>query len=423
MAVDFTYAARSDVGLIRKNNQDSAYAGPHLLVLADGMGGPAGGDIASSVVIAHLAPLDDVPASANELLPSLTDAVQAAHDELVERSANDPSLKGLGTTCTAILRSGNKLAMVHIGDSRAYLLRDGVFTQVTTDHSFVQYLVDSGQITAEEAETHPKRSVILRVVGDSPGEVTLDGTMREAIVGDRWLLCSDGLSGVVSDETIRQVLTEYADPGECCDRLEELALLAGAPDNVTCVIADVVEQETSPDNVPQIVGAAAENRKDPSKGSEGAAGRAAALALLDGEEDTEDVDEDDEEKKRRPWVWFLLILGVLAVGIALLYGGWKWTKTQYYVIESDGAIVLYQGIPQQLGSFEFSEPIRVTPLELSDLAEVDQRRLEEPVMRSSLEEIEQYLAELEERAEQNKETHGKGGHPQSGINPRETRQS
>ena len=234
--VEFHYAARSDVGLVRQNNQDSGYAGANLLVLADGMGGPAGGDIASSVAIAHLVPLDTDSHPAETLLPSLRDALMDAHEELSERSEQDPELAGLGTTCIALMRSGNKLAMVHIGDSRAYLLRGDTLTQVTTDHSFVQYLVDSGQITPEEAEHHPQRNVVMRILGDSQADVTPDETMREAVVGDRWLLCSDGLSGVVSSDTIAEILTDVRDPGECAEELIRLALLAGGPDNVTCVV-------------------------------------------------------------------------------------------------------------------------------------------------------------------------------------------
>ena len=214
--IEFRCAARSDVGLVRSNNQDSGYAGPNLLVLADGMGGPAGGDIASSVAIAHLVPLDSDSYPADTMLPLLREALMDAHDELSDRSRRDKDLEGLGTTCIALMRSGNKLAMVHIGDSRAYVLRGEALTQVTTDHSFVQYLVESGQITPEEAEHHPNKNVVLRILGDSQADVTPDETIREAVVGDRWLLCSDGLSGVVSPETLGAVLAEIDDPGECC---------------------------------------------------------------------------------------------------------------------------------------------------------------------------------------------------------------
>ena len=399
--VEFRYAARSDVGLTRRNNQDSGYAGPNLLVLADGMGGPAGGDIASSVALAHLVPLDSESHPAEAMLPLLRAALSAAHEELTERSARDAELKGLGTTCIAIMRSGNKLAMVHIGDSRAYLLRGDTLTQVTTDHSFVQYLVDTGQITPEEAEHHPQRNVVLRVLGDSQADVTPDETVREAILGDRWLLCSDGLSGVVSAETIGQVLSDFDDPGACAEELIHLALLGGGPDNVTCVIADVVPSGTSGQTAPQIVGAAAIDRSAPSRGGSGAAARAAALAHgssdggTDGDaSDEEDGDEGDTSGRgRRWWVPLLtLVIVVLAAG-----GGWLgylWTQTQYFAIGEEGSVVVYQGIPQTLGPWSFSHRTEVTDISLADLSSVDRERLSEPVVRSSRAEIDAYISQL-----------------------------
>src|SRR5690625_764168 len=175
------------------------------------MGGPAGGDIASSVVLAHLVHLDDDVPAAEDLLTKLRHALHDAQAELEARAQADQKLAGLGTTCVAILRTGNKLGMVHIGDSRAYLLREDGFTQVTVDHTFVQYLVDSGKITPEQAEQHPQRSVLLRVLGDTDSDVILDESVREAQPGDRWLLCSDGLAGVVSDDTIADILRERSE--------------------------------------------------------------------------------------------------------------------------------------------------------------------------------------------------------------------
>ncbi len=398
MPVEFVFAARSDVGLLRSNNQDSAYAGPRLLVVADGMGGAAGGDIASSVVVGHLAPLGDVSGTANTMLENLTEALQSAHDELVERSSNDRRLRGLGTTCTALLRSGNKLAMVHIGDSRAYLLRDGQLTQVTADHSFVQYLIDTGQITKEEAENHPKRNYILRVLGDSPGEVALDETVREAVVGDRWLLCSDGLSGVVSDDTLQEVLSTYDSLDACADKLVELALLGGGPDNVTCVVADVADVVSDVVEQPVIVGAAAVDRNAPTKGTPGAAGRAAALTVEptagEGEEDS---DEDVPPRRSHRWFgWALLAAIVIAVG-AGLFAAWRWSQTQYYALGGETNVVIYQGIPQRIMSWELSRPVEVTDIPLSSLPEVDRIRLEDPVVRSSMEQIDDYLEELRQR--------------------------
>lgn len=390
--IEFRCAARSDVGLVRSNNQDSGYAGPNLLVLADGMGGPAGGDIASSVAIAHLVPLDSDSYPADKMLPLLREALMDAHDELSDRSRRDKDLEGLGTTCIAVMRSGNKLAMVHIGDSRAYVLRGEALTQVTTDHSFVQYLVESGQITPEEAEHHPNKNVVLRVLGDSQADVTPDETIREAVVGDRWLLCSDGLSGVVSPETLGAVLAEIDDPGECAEELIRLALRAGGPDNITCVVADIVEPGSYPVGPPQIVGAAAIDRHAASRGGEGAAGRAAALR----KQRRLAIDEDDGEDQTKRRAWFAPLLG-LVVAVLLGVGGWlgwSWTQSQYYVIGQDGYVVIYQGIPQSLGPWKFSHAVEVTDLSLAELTDADRQRLKDPVLRSSREKIDQYIDQL-----------------------------
>lgn len=390
--IEFRCAARSDVGLVRSNNQDSGYAGPNLLVLADGMGGPAGGDIASSVAIAHLVPLDSDSYPADKMLPLLREALMDAHDELSDRSRRDKDLEGLGTTCIALMRSGNKLAMVHIGDSRAYVLRGEALTQVTTDHSFVQYLVESGQITPEEAEHHPNKNVVLRVLGDSQADVTPDETIREAVVGDRWLLCSDGLSGVVSPETLGAVLAEIDDPGECAEELIRLALRAGGPDNITCVVADIVEPGSYPVGPPQIVGAAAIDRHAASRGGEGAAGRAAALR----KQRRLAIDEDDGEDQTKRRAWFAPLLG-LVVAVLLGVGGWlgwSWTQSQYYVIGQDGYVVIYQGIPQSLGPWKFSHAAEVTDLSLAELTDADRQRLQDPVLRSSRKKIDQYIDQL-----------------------------
>lgn len=397
MATEFAFEARSDVGLLRNNNQDSAYASANLLAVADGMGGAAGGDIASSVVIGHLAPLGEASGTANTMLVDLTTALQSAHDELVERSSNDRKLRGLGTTCTAILRSGNKLAMVHIGDSRAYLLRDGLLTQVTTDHSFVQYLIDSGQITKEEAETHPKRNYILRVLGDTPGDVAVDETVREAVVGDRWLLCSDGLSGVVSDETLQEVLTEYPNLSQCADKLVELALLGGGPDNVTCIVADVVDSVGTPSSPPVIVGAAAVDRNAPSKGTAGAAGRAAALSQTSSADAPGEDDGEGGVPRRHSWAGPLLLAAAFLAVVVGSFFAWQWSQQQYYVQGEDGRVVIFQGIPQRIGSWEFSHPIEVTDIRLDSLSEVDRIRLGDPVVRSSMEQVDTYLEEIRGR--------------------------
>ncbi|MEE6281655.1 PP2C family protein-serine/threonine phosphatase [Georgenia sp. MJ170] len=399
MTLTVNFAARSDVGLVRTANQDSGYAGPHLLVLADGMGGPAGGDIASSVVLSHLVHLDDDVPAADDLLPQLRESLAAAHQDLEERADHDPELAGLGTTCIALLRSENKIAMVHIGDSRAYLQRDGVVTQVTTDHTFVQHLIDLGRLTPEQAERHPQRSVLLRVLGDTDGDVVFDESVREARRGDRWLLCSDGLSGVVSAETIADVLASVADPGECAEELIALALRGGAPDNVTCVVADFLDVDALPDGAapstaPQIVGSAATGRSLRSRGSLGAAGRAAALNAPPPEEP-----EPAEGRPGRLRRWLLgtaitlVVLGLLAAGG---WFGYRWTQTQYYIAPDGDVVAIFQGIPQEVGPVSFSRLHTRTDLRLDELPTFAQRRLESTITVSSLDQAQQRVGELRE---------------------------
>lgn len=264
MTVTLRYAARSDVGLVRSNNQDSAYAGPNLLVVADGMGGHAGGDVASALTIAALAPLDRPDHGPDQALTDLEQTVDRARQDLVRATVASPELAGMGTTVTALLRTGNTLAMAHLGDSRAYLLRDGVLTQVTVDHTFVQHLVDTGRISPDEAEHHPQRNVVMRVLGDFDLDLTPDMSVREARPGDRWMLCSDGLSGFVPLKQITDLLTETPEPIDAVERLVSLAMRSGSTDNITVVVADVLDDRNAsvagPDAAagrePLVVGAA-----------------------------------------------------------------------------------------------------------------------------------------------------------------------
>ena len=188
MTLALRYAARSDVGLIRTNNEDAVYAGPRLLAVADGMGGHAAGDVASAVTIATLAPLDDDEPPA-DLLGTLAQAIRQANDQLRLMMEADEELDGMGTTLTALLLGGNRLGLAHIGDSRAYLLRDDELTQITDDHTLVQRYVDAGQLDEADVPLHPQRSVILRVLNGRPDDEA-DLSIREARAGDRYLLCS-----------------------------------------------------------------------------------------------------------------------------------------------------------------------------------------------------------------------------------------
>jgi PPM family protein phosphatase len=231
------WAARTETGLVRTSNQDSMFAGDRLLAVADGMGGMAAGDVASRLAIEAMTPLDEEFAG-NDLLTALRTAVSDANRRIRDEVEEDPAKLGMGTTLTAILFSGERIGLVHIGDSRAYLLRGEEFAQITKDDTYVQLLVDEGRITLDEAATHPQRSLVSRVLQGQPTDPVYSVTAARA--GDRYLLCSDGLSGVLRAETIEEAMREYADPDELVERLVDLALRAGGPDNITAVVADIV---------------------------------------------------------------------------------------------------------------------------------------------------------------------------------------
>jgi protein phosphatase len=242
MTLKLRSAAVSDRGLIRSGNQDAVYAGSWLVAVADGMGGMAAGDLASTIAIEAIAPLD-VPTPDDDLVGALQKAVEVASAGIRQAVAEEPDRQGMGTTLTALLFSatGNVLALGHIGDSRAYLLRDGTMRQRTRDDTFVQMLVDDGVITPEEASSHPRRAVVTQALqGEqvSPAYLTLAPR-----AGDRWLLCSDGLSNVVRGDTLVEVLAAYPDRDACARRLVDLALRAGGPDNITAIVADVIDED------------------------------------------------------------------------------------------------------------------------------------------------------------------------------------
>ncbi|MGW8554990.1 PP2C family protein-serine/threonine phosphatase [Streptomyces tubercidicus] len=381
MSLSLRFAAGSHKGMIREGNEDSGYAGPRLLAIADGMGGQAAGEVASSEVISTLVQLDDdVPGS--DLLTSLGTAVTRANDQLRVMVEEDPQLEGMGTTLTALLWTGQRLGLVHVGDSRAYLLRDGALTQITQDHTWVQRLVDEGRITEEEATTHPQRSLLMRALG-SGDHVEPDLSIREVRAGDRYLICSDGLSGVVSHQTLEETLASYHGPQETVQELIQLALRGGGPDNITCIVADVLDVDGNEtlagqlNDTPVIVGAVAENQNqlsDPSTMQTPAA-RAAELGRPGGPNpgapggafgppgsgDPEVggppqgsfgafMDEDFVKPRRRGrWIkrslFIALALAVLGGGC---YAGYNWTQTQYFVGAKDNHIALYRGISQDL---------------------------------------------------------------------------
>ncbi|QFU85274.1 PP2C family serine/threonine-protein phosphatase [Amycolatopsis sp. YIM 10] len=401
MTLVLRYAARSDRGLVRSNNQDSVYAGPRLLALADGMGGHAAGEVASKVVIASLAPLDD-DEPGDDLLSQLRDAVAAGNGAIAELVANDPDLDGMGTTLTAVLFSGSRLGLVHVGDSRAYLLRDGQFTQITRDDSFVNELLEQGRITEEEAATHPQRSLLLKALTGHEVEPSL--TVREARAGDRYLVCSDGLSGMVSDETMAEAM-RIPDPQDCADRMIELALKGGGTDNVTVIIADVVDIDYG-ENAPIVGGAAGDGSDDYNHQGDSPAARARALTQPQPQPRRQDSPPPPDPKAKRRKLFrifgvLILVLVVLAAGvIATRY----WVLSQYYVgAGANDEVVIYQGVSGSVLGLDLQEQVEDScapganlcdRLLLSDLQEAPREDVRNGVRMDSLAAARDYIDSL-----------------------------
>ncbi|MFI9507615.1 protein phosphatase 2C domain-containing protein [Nocardia sp. NPDC052566] len=350
MTLVLRYAARSDRGLVRGNNEDSVYAGARLLALADGMGGHAAGEVASQLMIAALAHLDD-DEPGDDLLGKLDAATREGNAAIADQVEEEPELDGMGTTLTAILFAGKKLGLVHIGDSRAYLLRSAELAQITRDDTFVQSLVDEGRITPEQAHTHPQRSLIMRALTGNEIEPTL--IMREARAGDRYLLCSDGLSDVVSDETIANTMREGS-TDECADRLIELALRSGGPDNVTVVVADVIDLDYGQSH--PIVAGAASGVEEDNPPPNTAAGRAASLRPPRAAPRRAAAEPEPPQKgKSHKLRWILLAVAlVLAVGVGLLVG-YKTIRGYYYVGADNGQVVILRGLPGSVLGYSIHE--------------------------------------------------------------------
>ena len=380
MTLALRFAARSHTGLLRDGNEDSVYAGPRLLAVADGMGGHAAGEVASAVAIAALAPLDeDAPGA--DLLDALRTAASSANTHLRDMVEGDPALDGMGTTLTAVLSAGNRLGLLHIGDSRAYLLRDGDLSQITHDHTLVQTLIDEGRISEEEASTHPQRSVITRVLDGRPG-LEPDLSVREVRAGDRYLLCSDGLTGpVASLDTLRDALA-LPDVQEAVDRLVQLALRGGGPDNVTVIVAEVVDTDHLPPLTPVVGGAAAEAPQTAPPGlHDSPAARARSAERRDPPPAAPAVDAEDRAPRPRNVRRLGLVAGLTA--LLLLAGagvGWAYVRSQYYVGASDDHVAVFRGVTGSVVGVKLSSLEERTDLQTDQLGDLDAARVEKGIV-------------------------------------------
>jgi protein phosphatase len=357
MALTLKYAVRSDRGLVRGNNEDSVYAGPRLLAIADGMGGHAAGEVASKIVIGTVESLDEDRPIA-DLIGCLRDTVADATAALAHAVDENPSLEGMGTTLTAIRFAGSRIALVHVGDSRAYLLRGGQLSQITHDDTYVQSLVDSGKLTADEASHHPRKSVILRALNGA--EVDPDISIREARKGDRYLLCSDGLSDVVTATTLLETLASGT-PQSCVDRLIELALRGGGPDNITCIVADVVDLSDG-DDLPIVGGAVTDRVETMDSGSNSPAARAARMSSPDQAEPPV----AQPRRGRRRW----LVSGLAALLlVAAAVSGYLWTQKQYFVGRDGNEVAVFRGVNTHFGPVSLYSVIQNSDLKVDDLTQ------------------------------------------------------
>jgi len=406
------YSAISDVGRVRKDNQDSGYAGPWLLSVCDGVGGAARGDIASSTAIQQLRELDDAPVDAAEsgsgLLERVTDALHQAHVRIGRLVDADPALNGTSTTATVALFDGSRIGIGHVGDSRAYLFRDGELSQLTKDHTFVQSLIDEGRITEEEARVHPHRNLILKaLVGMHEAEPDL--FVIELVDGDRLFLCSDGACGVLDDGRLADILN-MGSPDFAAVELVRASLEAGSSDNVTCIVSDVVTDEVALADPeidglePMLVGAAAELRRRSPRGAKGSlfrghrSGDTGELDPIEAEIPAgvraipgDPIDPETARYAPRPpdrFQWLKRVL-VLAIVVGLVWVGvaaaWSWTQGQYFVGEQDGSVVIYRGINTDLPGVSLSSLYLTSDVEMDSLSDYDAERVSEGIEVSDLE--------------------------------------
>jgi protein phosphatase len=375
------------------------------------MGGHAGGDIASAITAQHVATADEPVENSQQAEQKLIDYIWQANEKLGASVDQHSELAGMGTTFSGIFVNGTSVSIGHIGDSRIYLARDGVVKQITSDHTFVQRLVDTGRITEEEALVHPRRSVLMRVLGDVEQFPEVDLETFETKAGDRWLVCSDGLSGVVPERLMQRILLSKSTVQEATELLVGEALEFGAPDNVTVVLVDVLdakeEVEVSPART--FVGSAAsevviEERK----------GRSilrilnpmTLIEMLQKPEDPTSFAPESEEllekilkdtkgriraRRLRQIATYLLIVALATYGLFLAY---EYTQTRYFVGTSDGVVVIYKGIKEELGPFKFSTVYEVSNITLDSLTDFQREALERSIGTESLEEARRVLDQL-----------------------------
>jgi len=380
----FRYAARSEIGRVRRNNEDAGYASRNLLVVADGMGGHEAGELASAATVASVVAATAQSTAVDEVLDLLADAVITSGEHIADVVAANRDLTGMGTTLTALALRGDRIAIAHVGDSRAYVYRTGQLQQMTKDHTFVQTLVDSGEITKEQAAIHPRRNLMMRAI-DGIHAVDVDLSIREAHLGDRFLVCSDGLCGVIDEAAITECLAAD-DLTRAVTELIDAAMRKGGPDNITVVVADIVEDTNETDAV--VIGSASESDNQE------------RLPDVDFPLESADELEEDNEAQfvpipRRSWlIPALLTLAVLVGSISL--GGW-WLSRQWFVsvYPQTNVVAIYQGIP----AAGLSRLVEVSELPVALLPDFERTEVESTIASTSHSDAAQVVSRLQARAD------------------------
>jgi protein phosphatase len=409
MGIKIVSASVSDKGKVRASNQDSGYSGVNLYVVADGMGGHAGGDIASALATQLVAKVDDVYQDSDQAIDALLTAMREANKNLSATVDKFGYLAGMGTTMDAVLFTGGIANIAHIGDSRVYLMRDSRMLQITKDHTFVQQLIDSGKITEEEALYHPRRNVILRVLGDTSEEPEFDIHQLEVLPGDRLLLCSDGLCGVVPSSLIEENM-KVADLEEAIELLVDEAKEYGAPDNVTVLLLEIKDEADAVEQQPILWLGSAANEVVIKPNS---AGRILEMfspirwfeAIRDAGKKESFYSQNDPalakaidefSGKVRSWklrgIALFLVLGVIAGGS--LWSVYSYIETRYYLGVQNGKVAIYQGIKESFGGIGFSHLYLESEINLSDLPDFQQELIAKSISADSLEDAKAKLEKI-----------------------------
>ena len=443
----------SDVGTVRSNNQDSSFAGAHLVAICDGMGGHAGGDTASTIAIRSLAHIEqDSPngdvARATQIMEA---SAMAAHDAIVGKAKRERKLAGMGTTITAITLVADYWVLAHIGDSRAYLLRDGHLMRLTSDHSYVQHLIDTKRISQSEARNHPQRNVVMRVLGDFDIDARPDISIRTARAGDRLLLCSDGLCGVLEDSTIEETMLHFTDPEECAQKLVSMALRAGSTDNVSAVIADATlalnadgfdlphqtplistsspaeraaaliasrkpRAEGEDEQSSQTVGQPSDVREETGERTTPDTGEIPVVQKQDGNYSAdpndpevaraihqEQLDQKKQARTKRFHGRVAAVITAVVVLVALCGGAWgayAWSQNQYYLAADEGKVAIYQGVPTNIFGLQLSHPIEQTSMHISELPEQWRNQLKQGIPADSYSDAQAHVDLIEDQFNQ-----------------------